>query len=90
MHVYIAVGCRTPNCGRVHILMHLGEKGKEPKGIEYWIPHPLLIECPACGRIFDYSDLEEEFFQQELPQAPPAGYSDKLDAPWLRNKPPSN
>ena len=70
--------------------MHLGEKSRAPKTVKYWIPRPLLIGCPTCGRIFDYSDSEEEFFQQELPQAPPAGYSDKLDAPWEGNKPPSN
>ena len=88
MHLYIAVGCRTPHCGRVHILLHLGEKDKEPKGIEYWIPHPLLIECPGCGRIFDYSDSEEQFFQQELPKAPPAGYSDKLPSPGRETNQP--
>jgi hypothetical protein len=28
---------------------------------------PLMIDCPACGKTYDYSETEEAFWQQELP-----------------------
>ena len=75
MHLYIVVDCKTQDCRSVHVLMHLGEKGKTPAKVEYWMSYPLLIDCPTCGRSYDYSDVEERFWQKELPP-PPRGYSD--------------
>jgi hypothetical protein len=60
MHVYIVVGCKTQNCRTVHVLMHLGEKGKTPAKVEYWTSYPLMIDCPTCGRTYDHSDSEEK------------------------------
>jgi len=76
-HLYIVVGCRTKSCYTVHVLMHLGEKGKIPERVQYWMSYPLIIHCPTCGKIYDYSDSEEEFRQTALP-APPPGYLDRL------------
>jgi hypothetical protein len=78
MHLYIAVPCKTPNCGTAHMLMYLGEKGKVLERVEYWIPHPLELECPTCGRSYNYSGSEKDFFQAEFPQPPPPEYSNKL------------
>jgi hypothetical protein len=78
MDLYIAVRCKTPACETDHILMHLGEKGTIPPQVEYWIPHPLMIECPACNQTHDYSTSEKDFVQVEFPQPPPSGYSNKL------------
>jgi hypothetical protein len=47
--------------------MDLGGKGKTPAKVEYWMSYPLMIECPTCGRTYDYSDAEEKFWQKELP-----------------------
>jgi len=80
MHLYIVVGCKTRNCKTAHILMHLGEKGQTPSRMEYWMSYPLMIECPTCGKTYDYSDAEESFWQKELP-APPAGHLDRLAGP---------
>jgi len=85
VHVYIVVGCKTQNCRTVHVLMHLGEKGKTPAKVEYWMSYPLMIDCPTCGRTYDYSDSEEKFWQKELPP-PPTGYSNRLAAPPVQNK----
>jgi hypothetical protein len=34
MHLYIVVNCKSPNCRTVHVLMHLGERGKTPEKVE--------------------------------------------------------
>ena len=80
MHLYIVVHCKTRNCAAAHVLMHLGEKGQTPSSVEYWMSYPLAIECPICGKTYDYSDSEERFFQKELP-APPTSHFDKLGRP---------
>lgn len=77
MHLYIVVSCKSPNCRTVHVLMHLGERGKTKDKIEYWMPYPLVIDCPTCCKVYDYSDSEEKFRQKELP-APPAGHINRL------------
>jgi hypothetical protein len=61
--------------------MHLGEKGQTPASVEYWMSYPLMVDCPTCGKTYDYSDSEERFRQKELPPPPP-GYSNRL-APLL-------
>jgi len=81
VHLYIVVGCKSDNCNATHLLMHLGEKGRTPARVEYWMPYPLMIECPICGEAYDYSDCEERFSQKELP-APPTGYFNRLAAPF--------
>jgi hypothetical protein len=65
--------------------MHLGEKEKTPAKVEYWMSYPLMIDCPTCGRTYDYSDSKEKFWQKELPP-PPTGYSNRLAAPPVQNK----
>jgi hypothetical protein len=85
MHLDIFVDCKTQDCGTVHVLMHLGEKGKTPAKVEYWMSYPLLIDCPTCGRSYDYSDVEEKFWQKELPP-PPLGHSNRLAPPSFRNR----
>jgi hypothetical protein len=85
MHVYIVVACKTQNCRTVHVLMHLGEKGKIPPKVEYWMSYPLTIGCPTCGSTYDYSDSEEKFWQKDLPP-PPTDYSNRLTAPPVQIK----
>ena len=80
MNLYIVVNCKSESCSTVHVLMHLGEKGKTPARVEYWMSYPLMIECPTCGSIYDYSDSEEAFSQSELPPPPP-GYFNRLTGP---------
>jgi hypothetical protein len=84
MHLYIVVDCKTHNCRTVHVLMHLGEKGKTPEQVEYWMSYPLMVDCPTCGKIYDYSDAEGTFWQKELP-APPPGYSNRLTPPSIQH-----
>ena len=79
MHLYIVVACKSDDCMAVHVLRHLGEKGKAPARVEYWMPFPLTIDCPQCGRSYDYAYSDHDFRQKELP-APPAGYFDRLPA----------
>jgi len=83
-HLYIVVGCKTAGCNAAHVLMHLGENGKGPAKVEYWMCYPLMVDCPTCGKTYDYSDSEERFRQKELP-APPAGYLDRLAAPPIQD-----
>jgi hypothetical protein len=85
MNLYIVVDCKTHNCRTVHVLMHLGETGKTPTSVEYWMSYPLIVDCPTCGKTYDYSDVEEKFRQKELP-APPSGYSNRLATPWVQNE----
>jgi hypothetical protein len=84
MHLYIVVNCETQNCQAVHVLMHLGEKGKTPARVEYWMAYPLMIDCPSCGKTYDYSNVEENFQQKELP-APSPEYLDRLAPPSIQN-----
>jgi hypothetical protein len=84
MHLYIVVDCKTENCEAAHVLMHLGEKGRTLSRVEYWMSYPLMIECPICGRTYDYSDSEERFCQRDLP-APPTGYFNRLAVPVVLN-----
>ena len=79
MNLYIVVDCKTHNCRTVYVLMHLGEKGKTPTKVEYWMFYPLMVDCPTCGKTYDYSDVEEKFWQKEPP--PPPGYSNRLTPP---------
>jgi hypothetical protein len=69
LHLYIVVDCKTKNCRADHVLTYLGEKGKTPASVEYWMSYPLLIECPIGGNTCDYS--EDKFRQKELPPPPP-------------------
>lgn len=85
-HLYVVVDCKTHNCNVAHVLMHLGEKGRTPPSVEYWMSYPLMIECPICGNIYDYSDSEERFCQRELP-APPPGHFDRLARPNYNKRP---
>jgi hypothetical protein len=82
MYLYIVVKRETQDCRTVHALMHLGEKGKTPARVEYWVSYPLLVDCR--GETYDYSDSDEKFWQKELPP-PPDGHSDRLAAPALQN-----
>jgi hypothetical protein len=81
MHLYIVVDCKTANCRTAHVLTYLGEKGKIPASVEYWMPYPLMIACPTCGQTYDYSDSEAGFTQRELPLAPPSDYFNRLEKP---------
>ena len=81
MHLYIVVDCMTKNCATAHVLTYLGEKGKTPASVESWMSYPLMIECPACGKTYDYSDSEERLRQKELPLAPLTGYANRLAGP---------
>lgn len=49
MHLYIVVDCKTHNCRTVHVLMHLGEKGKTPAKVEYWMAYPLMLTAPLVA-----------------------------------------
>ena len=88
MHLYIVVNCKTRDCRTVHVLMHLGEEGKTPPKVEYWMSYPLIVDCPNCGKTYDYSDAEEQFRQKELPP-PPDGFSNRLAPPPVRSGFPS-
>jgi hypothetical protein len=85
MHLYIVVDCKTQNCNTVHVLMHLGEKGKVPPKVEYWLSYALIIGCPTCAKTYDYSDWEEKILQKELPPPPP-GYFNRLSEPSVQNR----
>jgi hypothetical protein len=88
MHLYIVVDCKTANCGTAHVLTYLGEKGKSPATVEYWMSYPLRIDCPTCGQTYDYSDSEERFKQKELPLGPPSEYFDRLSEPAVLKRSP--
>jgi hypothetical protein len=55
MHLYIVVNCKTQDCRTVHVFMHLGEEGKTPPKVEYWMSYPLIVDCPNCGKTYDCS-----------------------------------
>jgi hypothetical protein len=61
--INLHVDCKTYGCRTVHVPMHLGEKGKAPQKVEYWMSYPLRIDRPAYGKTYDYSDAEEAFWQ---------------------------
>jgi hypothetical protein len=88
MHLYIVVDCKTQDCRTVHVLMHLGEKGKTSARVEYWMSYLLLVDCPSCGKTYDYSDSEQKFRQRE-PPPPRNGYSNRLAPPPVENGLPS-
>ena len=87
VHLYIVVSCKTKNCATAHVLTYLGEKGKTPASVKYWMSYPLVIDCPTCGKSYDYSDLEGRFRQKELPLAPPSDYFNRLAAPEMTKEP---
>jgi hypothetical protein len=80
MHLYIVVDCKTQDCRTVHVLVRLGEKGKTPAKVEYWMSYPLIVDCSNCGKTYDHSHAEEQFRQKDLPP-PPTGYFDRLALP---------
>jgi hypothetical protein len=84
MHLYI-VDCKSQTCGTVHVFMHLGEKGKTPANVAYWMAYPLMVDCPTCGTTYDYSGGEDKFWQKELPPPRP-GYSNRLARPSVHNE----
>lgn len=45
MYVYMVADCNTENCGTVQTLTYLGEKGKTPASVEYWMSCPLMTDC---------------------------------------------
>src|SRR5713101_2385079 len=69
-HLYIVVDCKTPPCRTVHVLKHLGEKGMIGTKVEYRMSYPLMIDCPTCGKSYDYSDSEEKFWQKRASASP--------------------
>jgi len=85
MHLYIVVDCKTQNCKAAHVVKHLGENGRAPATVEYRMSYPLMIECPICGKEYDYSDSEEKFSQRELPP-PQTGHCERLANPSHRTK----
>jgi len=89
MHLYIVVDCKTKNCATAHVLLYLGEQGKVPGRVDYWMSYPLLIDCPICRTAYDYCDSEAMFRQKELPLPPPDGYTDRLAGPNDLNGPSS-
>ena len=89
VHLYILVDCKTASCGTAHVLTYLGEKGKTPARVEYWMSYPLMIDCPTCGLTYDYSDSEEKFRQKELPLAPPSKYFNRLALAEFLNRSPT-
>jgi hypothetical protein len=86
MHLYIVVDCKTANCRTAHLLTYLGEKGKTPVSVQYWMSYPLMIACPTCGKTYDYSDSEDKFRQRELPLGPPSEYLNRLALPEFLNR----
>jgi hypothetical protein len=58
MHLYIVVDGKTQDRRTVHGLMHLGAKEKTPARVEYWMSYPFMVDCPTCGKTYDYSDGE--------------------------------
>ncbi len=84
MHLYIVVDCKTQKCKTVRVRMHLGEKGKTPASVEYWMSYPLTVDCPTCGKIYDYSDVEAKFWQKAFP-APPPGF--RIGSPHPLSRP---
>jgi len=81
MHLYIAVPCKTPGCQTSHMLKYLGEKGKISGGSEYWIPYPLIIECPMCNQTHDYCESQSQFYTAEFRSPPPKEFQNKLGGP---------
>ena len=71
MNLYIVVDCKTPDCRTAHVLMHLGEKSLASTKVEYSMSYPLIIECPTCGKSYDYSGSEDNFRHSELPDLLP-------------------
>ena len=89
MHLYIVVDCKTTNCKTAHVLTYLGEQGKTPVSVEYWMSYPLMIDCPTCRKTYDYSDSEDKFRQKKLPLAPPFEYFNRLALPKFLNTSPT-
>jgi len=65
-HLYIVVRCKTEACDVFHVLMHLGDQGMTPQKVEYWMSYPLMLTCPKCGKTYDYSDSDDEFFSNAV------------------------
>ena len=66
MHLYIVVDCKTANCRTAHVLTYLGEKGRTPARVQYWMSYPLMIDCPTRGLAYDYSGSEEKSGRKSL------------------------
>ena len=45
-HLYIVVDCKTENCRTAHVPTYLGEKGRTPTSVEYWVSCPLTVDLP--------------------------------------------
>ena len=56
--------------------MHLGEKGKTAAKVEYWMSNPVMVDCPICGRTYDYSDAMPSSGCRVLIRGSSARYSD--------------
>jgi hypothetical protein len=43
------------------------KKKKTAARVEYWMSYPLMVDCPTCGKTYDYSNGEEKVRPKELP-----------------------
>ena len=75
MHVYIIGDCKTTNCGTALVLTYLGERGTTPASVEYWMSYPVddrMIDCPTCGKTYDYSHSQDKFHKKSFHLVTPA------------------
>jgi hypothetical protein len=62
--------------------MHLGEEGKTPAMVEFWMSYPLIVDSPSCGntitQMWKRSSGKKSFRL-------PAWNSDRLATPPVQN-----
>jgi hypothetical protein len=87
MHLFIVWTARLRIAERLTYSLPLARK--TPVSVEYWMPYPLMINCPTCGLTYNYSDSEEMFRQKELLLPPPPEYFNRLALAEFLNMSPA-
>lgn len=61
MHLYIVGDCKTTNCRTALVLTYVGERGKTPASVEYWMSYPWMIDRQTWAR-FTFTGIHRTSF----------------------------
>lgn len=65
MHLYIVGDCKTTNCRTALVLTYLGDEVRHQLAWNIECV-PWMIDCPTCGKTYDYWDSKYKFHKKSF------------------------